>query len=393
MNLGWEPQYLLYKASSSIGNWGSSDTARGLTTSGSTDYDLCPNSSGAETNVGSWLDLQSTGFKVTWTGNPSTTYIYLAIRRPNKPPKSGKEVYNAIARTGTGAAATVTGVGFAPDLLIGGARPGPFYGAFINKLRGPTNALQSNATSTEYTNQNAITSFGMDGATYGTDTSGWKLNENGTLAINWFFRRAPGFMDVVAYTGNGGASQNISHSLGQEPGMIIVKNTGGVSDWLCYHRSLGNTALTRLNKTDASSTGQTHWGSTTPTSSVFTVLNTDINNSDNTYVTYLFATLPGISKVGSYTGNGSSQTINCGFTTGARFVLVKRVDSTGDWYVWDTARGIVAANDPHLSLNTTAAEVTTDDSVDPDTSGFIINQDTATNINVSGGSYIFLAIA
>lgn len=62
-------------------------------------------------------------------------------------------------------------------------------------------------------------------------------------------------------------------------------------------------------------------------------------------------------------------------------------------YVWDSVRGIVAANDPHLSLNTTAAEVTTDDSVDPDASGFIVNQVAATNINVSGASYIFLAIA
>ena len=115
--------------------------------------------------------------------------------------------------------------------------------------------------------------------------------------------------------------------------------------------------------------------------------------SGNDYVAYLFASLPGVSKVGSYTGNGTSQTINCGFTTGARFILVKRTDSTGDWYIWDSARGIVSSNDPRLSLNTTTAEATTDDSVDPDASGFIVNQNTATNINVSGGQYIFLAIA
>jgi hypothetical protein len=111
------------------------------------------------------------------------------------------------------------------------------------------------------------------------------------------------------------------------------------------------------------------------------------------WVVYLFASCPGVSKVGSYTGNGGSQTIPCGFTAGARFVLVKRTDSTGDWYLWDVARGIVAANDPHLSLNSTAAEVTTDDSIDPDATGFIVNQNTATNINVNGGSYVFLSIA
>jgi hypothetical protein len=111
------------------------------------------------------------------------------------------------------------------------------------------------------------------------------------------------------------------------------------------------------------------------------------------YVAYLFATLAGISKVGSYTGNGSSQNINCGFATGARFILIKCTSATGDWYVWDTARGIVSDNDPHLSLNTTATEVTTNDSIDPNSAGFTVNQLAATNINVTSANYIFLAIA
>jgi hypothetical protein len=119
----------------------------------------------------------------------------------------------------------------------------------------------------------------------------------------------------------------------------------------------------------------------------------EVNTSTATYVAYLFATVAGVSKVGSYTGNGSNQTINCGFTGGARFILIKRTDSTGDWYVWDTARGIVSGNDPHLSLNSITTEVTTDDSVDTDSSGFIVNQLSATNINVNAATYIFLAIA
>ena len=129
-------------------------------------------------------------------------------------------------------------------------------------------------------------------------------------------------------------------------------------------------------------------------STIFSVgSNASTNGSGSTYVAYLFATCPGVSKVGSYTGNGSSQTIDCGFAAGARFVLIKRTDSTGDWYVWDTARGIVSGNDPHLSLNTIAAEVTTNDTIDPASSGFIVNQVAATNVNVSSATYIYLAIA
>jgi hypothetical protein len=118
-----------------------------------------------------------------------------------------------------------------------------------------------------------------------------------------------------------------------------------------------------------------------------------VNGSGSTYVAYLFASCPGVSKIGTYTGNGSSQTINCGFAGGARFVLIKRTDSTGNWLVGDSARGIVAGNDPLLYLNSTAAEVTTLDWIDADSSGFIVNQDSTANANVNGASYIYLAIS
>jgi hypothetical protein len=150
-----------------------------------------------------------------------------------------------------------------------------------------------------------------------------------------------------------------------------------------------------LNLTDAVGTGNSVlWNSTAPTSTVFSLgASSNINTNGATNVAYLFATCAGVSKCFNYTGNGSSQTINCGFTGGARWILIKRTDSTGDWYVWDSARGIVSGNDPHLSLNTTAAEVTSDDTIDTDSTGFVVNQVSATNVNVSSATYIGLAIA
>jgi len=73
--------------------------------------------------------------------------------------------------------------------------------------------------------------------------------------------------------------------------------------------------------------------------------------------------------------------------------LIKRTDSTGDWYVWDTARGIVAGNDPYLLLNSTAAEVTTTDWVDTASAGFELSNAGGNNVNINTASYIFLAIA
>ena len=119
----------------------------------------------------------------------------------------------------------------------------------------------------------------------------------------------------------------------------------------------------------------------------------ETNYSGTYYVAYLFATCAGVSKVGSYTGNGTTQTINCGFTGGARFVLIKRTDSTGDWYVYDTARGMTTLTDPYLLMNDTAAESATLGSVTTVSTGFALNSTILAAINVSSATYIFLAIA
>lgn len=160
-----------------------------------------------------------------------------------------------------------------------------------------------------------------------------------------------------------------------------------VTNW--YVNAPSNTGLL-LDTTQASNIA--YQGASAVSGTTFTPI-TDNNVSGRNYVAYLFATCPGVSKVGSYTGNGTNQTIDCGFTGGARFVLIKRTDSTGDWYVFDSARGIVAAADPYLKLNTTAAEVTTIDVVDTASSGFIVNQEANTNLNVNAATYIFLAVS
>ena len=38
------------------------------------------------------------------------------------------------------------------------------------------------------------------------------------------WRRAPGFFDVVAYTGNGTAGRTVAHGLGVAPEMIWIKS-------------------------------------------------------------------------------------------------------------------------------------------------------------------------
>ena len=221
------------------------------------------------------------------------------------------------------------------------------------------------------------------------------MNGSGTTYVDYFFRRAPGFFDVVCYTGTGVAT-TVSHNLGVAPELMIVKkrSSSSFSNWAVYVSSLGNGNRLLLDVISAVSAAPAFWNSTTPTSSVFTLgTSATVNESSSTFVAYLFATVAGVSKVGSYTGTGTTKQIDCGFTGGARFVLIKRTDSTGDWYYWDTARGMVAGNDPYLLFNSAAAEVTSTDYVDTYSAGFELSSTAPAALNANGGSYIFLAIA
>jgi hypothetical protein len=227
--------------------------------------------------------------------------------------------------------------------------------------------------------------------------NGWNNGtSDSTQAFTWNFRRAPGFFDVVCYTGTGNPL-TLNHNLGVAPELILYKSRSNAQYWLAQSSALSSVTDSYLLPNYDSAAGTIGGLWRTPSATTFGIALsgnvTGANVSSQTYVAYLFATCPGVSKVFNFTGNGSSQTINCGFTGGARFVMIKRTDSTGDWYVWDTARGIVANNDPHLSLNTTAAEVTSNDTIDTDSTGFVVNQVSATNVNVNGATYIGLAIA
>lgn len=420
IDLGYEPQWLMIKrATGGTANWGMFDNMRGVPTGGA-DFELRANTSEADTDgAGQQLDFTATGFTIrqTYSGinTNGSTYIYIAIRRgPMRTPTSGTSVF--FPQTGNSiGVANLTGVGFAPDTILSRSRQGGVnYHAFTDKLRGTGTILTSGSTDAEVSGLTGVTGWLNDGAALGVDSSQFYIN---SASYNpWsrlFFRRAPGFFDVVCYTGNG-SIQTVNHNLGVQPELVIVKprqnvsastgSYGNANDWWVWAKTLSDTiganTMLQLNTSNAVyNAGGSIGPITNVTSTTFRVIFDFFGPPQVTaasgvgYVAYLFASCPGVSRVGSYTGNGSSQTINCGFTGGARFVMVKRTDSTGNWMVVDTARGLVAAGDPTLYLNSTAAEVTGVDWLDPDSSGFIVNQEGTMNANVNGGTYIYLAIA
>jgi|694.fasta_scaffold17945_11 hypothetical protein len=412
ITLGYEPQWLLVKKTSvqdSTSFWSINDIMRGGLNARGNASQIKPNATEAEDDLGGVTTLPAaiaTGFTIGNAGGYNAsgeTYIYIAIRRPMKTPTSGTQVYEGTTYTGNATAQRQIGSTVLMDMLLLSCRSADSlgwtsYAHFIfDRLRGGSNpnSLATSRADAEITGWFTYLDFDKN---IGWDTSSTTaqdyLNKSGSTFVSNVFKRAPGFLDVVCYTGTG-SNRTITHNLGVVPELMIVKvRSGTTNDWWVYDAATGNTKYQALNTTAAPVTSSTAWNNTTPTSSVFTVgTGAGVNGSTFPYVAYLFASISGVSKVGSYTGTGTTQTINCGFTAGARFVMIKRTDSTGDWYVWDTARGIVSGNDPYLLLNSTAAEVTNTDYIDPANSGFEISSTAPAAINANGGSFIFFAVA
>jgi hypothetical protein len=288
---------------------------------------------------------------------------------------------------GTGSAST-HGTALTTGLVQGRGGDAAFW---FDRLRGFPKRLRSDQTSAETSPTDEMLSMNNTDFVLGADTSG-SVNYSTFTYANWAFRRASGFMDVVCYTGTGSATTQ-AHNLTVVPELMIIKRRNAVTSWSVYTAYLPASSFLQLSDNSGDLGPQIGWwNNTRPTSSVFTVgTDGDVNASGATYVAYLFATVAGVSKVGSYTGTGTAQTINCGFTAGARFVMIKRTDSAGDWWVWDTARGMVTGTDPRLAWNSTAAQAN-NDWVFTTTGGFQIVT-TDAGVNASGGNYIFLAVA
>ena len=379
VDLGWEPQCIFVKGSSITSGWTIVDNMRGL--NHGDDAILKANTTSSEADLGSpynVLDPAPTGFIANGnfgdTNSNGSTYIYMAIRRPHKPATVATDVFSPNLASGYPRYPS----GFVTDWVIQPARDSGGSGAYT-RLTG-NKALRTNNTDPEFNSSYDWAQMNGSGPDF-----------TSTNYIGWSFRRAPGFFDVVAYTGTGSA-RTVSHNLGVAPELMIVKRRSDTGHWYVYDATLGNTYVNLLSAYSQSYTSS-EWNNTSPTSSVFTVGTSAVNGSGSTFIAYLFATLDGISKVGSYTGTGSNVNVDCGFTAGARFVLIKRTDSTGDWYVWDTERGITNVNDPYLLLNEQTAEVTNTDYIDPLNAGFTVNSGAPAALNASGGEYLFLAIA
>ena len=318
-----------------------------------------------------------------------------------------KDNFNCTTYTGTGAANTITGVGFQPDFIWQKARSQSQSHRVFDSVRGGTSLIYPDLANGEDTSDQFITSFNSDGFTMGT--AGGNANDNGTTYVSWNWKtgttsglsggtitpssysiNATTGVGIYKYTGTGSAG-TIPHGLGVAPKLVIIKRTNANGQWSVYHYEVGEAKHLALDTKIAEQTGSAYWNDTAPTSTVFSLGNgTDVNTSGGTYIAYVYAEKRGFSRIGKYIGNNDTDGafVFTGFKPG--FLITKSI-SSGDtqWMMRDKKRGF---NGAIKTLYADSSEQETSaDSVELLSNGFVF-RDTSSAHNAAAG-YAFWAFA
>ena len=396
INLGFEPQWVLIKNVTSNANWWVLDSMRGISVIEQDAY-LRPAQNSIE-NAEEVALLRPDGFELQGNhieSNLSTeTYIYMAIRRGQMGrPESSADVFAVESWAGSSAIPRFVS-GFPVDFSI-----------HKNKTANDEVVSSARLTQKSYmeTSRSTLLSSGTD---FMYDYQNGYFDGSTTFNfISWMWRRSPNFFDALFYRGDSIAGRQVPHNLGAVPEMIWVKRTDGAGNWWVYHKdqqasTIGGlrppeNSASRLDLDSIAVDGTNYWNDTLPSSTAFTVGNlSNTNGVGNDYMAYLFTSLAGISKCGGYVGNGTTLSIDCGFTAGTRFVIIKRTNATGGWFVFDSVRGMSSGNDSTLELNDSSPEIINEDVIEATTTGFnVINSGSTVDTNDLNDRYIFYAIA
>ena len=339
-----------------------------------------------------------TGFKALSTDNLSDP----SIADPTA-------YFNTVAYSGNGSTQSIT-TGLQPDFTWIKGRSYASNHRLIDSVRGAGERLSSNLTDAETTESNGLTSFNSDGFSVGTEggynNSGqtfvswnWKAggtassNTDGSITSSVSANTDAGF-SIISYAGNS-STATVGHGLSQGPEIIFVKSRSNTHSWSTGATPIGWTErLEGLNNTNAAATNDA-WDDTAPSSSViYLTSDGSSNETGNDYICYAFHSVDGYSKVGSYTGSGSSDGpfVYTGFRPA--FVMVKSSNAIASWWMGDTARETYnggAGTYGWLQANASDAEADYT-AIDHLSNGFKL-RDVHGGLNGSGNTYLYLAFA
>lgn len=264
--------------------------------------------------------------------------------------------------------------------------------ALYDTERGVLKTLSTNTTGYEVTDNSSLTAFNSDG--YSIGTNGTVNYSSGNNYVSWTWRQAPNYFDVVQYSGDSNATQDVAHNLGVSPGAILQRNIGRAGQqWSFWHKSVSDKSA-YFNTTDAffqTGGGLPFYIGQDVSDTTFRVSSDGFdyqsNRSGDTYIAYLFADNEDLIKCGSYTG-ANPATVDLGWQP--QWIMIKRSSGTGDWVIFDTERGLGDGNELYLYANTSSTEAT-NQRLTLTATGFETNT-TDYRISSNGETYIYIAI-
>jgi len=315
------------------------------------------------------------------------------------------DYFNTVSYTGNATAGRALDVGFATDWFWVKERNGANVHYATDSVRGALKGLQPDSSDAEST-FDSVRSFTSTGVTVGTSATtnqsnnyvAWNWlaggsassNSDGSITSTVSANTTSGF-SIIGYTGTG-SNATVGHGLNSAPEMVIIKqrNASGQS-WCTFHTAMGAQKFMDLNTSGGQNTGSTRYTSV-PSSTVLNLGNSDaVNKSSSTYIGYAFHSVKGYSKIGSYVGNGSSDGtfVYTGFKPA--WLMVKRIDGTGQWFMFDNKRLGYNSENYRLIADVTGSEA------DPGQMELLSNgfkwRFTSSNVNGSGSDYLYLAFA
>ena len=301
-----------------------------------------------------------------------------------------------------------------PNLLWFKNRGAAAWHNIYDSVRGANKALASNANNAEESRSDTLDSFDsngfeLDGGTNAHNSSGntyvawcWKAggtavtNNDGSIASSVSANQEAGF-SIVVYTGNGtaGGGGTIGHGLGKTPEIMFGKNRADASNW-SVNGNAGGRLIYGTNKLQlhvssalVSDTNEV----TAANATTFTVTTSGATNGQNdSHVAYCWVSVPGFSKFGKYTGNGSSngQYIHLGFRPAC--IIIKNTTTATSWVIYDNKRSPFNEVDEVLYPSGTGQRATGDNEVDFLANGFKYRA-AANKVNSGNKIYIYMAWA
>jgi len=410
----------------SSGSGGSFSASSPVATSGTTNYSVYPMVRGNNYNVSSYSYYANFGQDSSFAGNktaqsntddngygdfyyePPTGYLALCTQNLPDPAVIPSEHFNTVLYTGNGGTQSITGVGFQPDWVWTQIRSQADDHNVYDAVRGTTKFVYPNGNWSEQTISNSLTSFDSDGFTLGSysgpNWSGrtfvawcWNCpttfsgNTNGTITSSGRVNTDAGF-SIVSYTGTG-STGTVGHGLSSAPEFIFYKNRDWSNSWWAYHKDSGHDGYLNLDRNIAWTSNTTFFDDA-PTATLFNPgSHSWAKRSGEGYIAYCFHSVDGYSKVGSYTGNGSTDGtfVYTGFRPA--YVMLKLTSSISNWVMQDSARDSYNAGGLILMPNNMSAEMDyTSGYFDFHSNGFKLRNNYAT-INGNGSTYIYLAFA